>query len=256
VTEPLDRNKTDATHNVTRAVMRYLDERGFKPVETEVPVADGWVADIAGVCTPTRTEAVRLKLIPASPRCAAGEPYQRWNARYQALPCPLTALVEVKVSKSDFSGDHKWDKPSPANLRYLAIPHGLLLSAYPPGWTVLSVSNDGTVRIVASGDVCNVPADQKMLTILSIAVRRDHATRYQRLRGMMKQYRVTQGEQRTLSRMSDAIRMAFAVATGQSCGVVHATPEEAVRFHCSKPLPKYVMDEARRLWCIAKAEVK
>ena len=37
-----DRNKTALTKHVTAAAIAYLDERGCKPIETEVAVEPGW----------------------------------------------------------------------------------------------------------------------------------------------------------------------------------------------------------------------
>jgi len=71
-----DRNKTDLTHAVTQAAMTWLDERGFKPVETEVEIARGWVADLASAIFPTPTELINLKLIPHRPDWEAEDEIQ------------------------------------------------------------------------------------------------------------------------------------------------------------------------------------
>jgi hypothetical protein len=62
-----DHNKTSMTKLVTAAAIRWLDEKGFKPVETEVAVADAWIADIAGSILPTNTELINLKLLKRRP---------------------------------------------------------------------------------------------------------------------------------------------------------------------------------------------
>ncbi len=48
-----DLNKSKLTENVTEAVIVWLKEKGFKPVQTEVRIANGWVADIASILRPT-----------------------------------------------------------------------------------------------------------------------------------------------------------------------------------------------------------
>ena len=58
----LDLNKTPLTHRITALAAAFLDAHGFKPVETEVPVASGWVADVASFVYPTMTEAKKLRL--------------------------------------------------------------------------------------------------------------------------------------------------------------------------------------------------
>ncbi len=56
-------NKTPLTNQITNAVAAWMDNRGFKPVETEVTVAGGWVADLAGVIVPTRGAAPAARLV-------------------------------------------------------------------------------------------------------------------------------------------------------------------------------------------------
>lgn len=106
-----DRNKSELTHKLTAAAAFWLDEAGFKPVETEVPVCPGWVADLSGVIRPTKTEATRLKLIPPRGPYSRPNAWREWCDAFAAIPSLLTAVVEVKTSRSDFIGDHKWGKP-------------------------------------------------------------------------------------------------------------------------------------------------
>lgn len=135
-----DRNKSDLTKQVTAAALMYLDERGCKPIETEVGVASGWVADIAAVLDPTITELVALKLLKRQPRYGCPG-YKEWDTQVRQVHRFMTALVEVKVSRSDFSGDQKWTLPLPTNLAYLAFPKGLITeSEYPAGWGLLEYS--------------------------------------------------------------------------------------------------------------------
>jgi len=52
-----DQNKTELTRKVTAGAATWLTNLGAKPVETEVHVRQGWIADLAAVWCPTRTEA-------------------------------------------------------------------------------------------------------------------------------------------------------------------------------------------------------
>src|SRR5690242_1203826 len=100
MSEPLptmDRNKTELTHRVTAAASLYLSECGFKPVETEVPIEQGWIADIAGACQPTPTELTKMKLVPPRARYGRVDYQQRNDERLRqirAMPSVLTAMVE------------------------------------------------------------------------------------------------------------------------------------------------------------------
>lgn len=255
----LDRNKTSTTHDVTAAVMRYLDDQGFKPVETEVPVAESWIADIAGVIVPTQTEAINMKLCPRKPsygyRRSRDMEYRRRydavvaesDARFALLPSPITALVEVKTNRADFTKDKKWSLPAPTNLCYLAVPSGLLSPpSYPEGWTVLSVSESGDVRAVQRGILHSIPAEQQLQTILSIAVRRDHQTRYARLREFQKVERREQAERTSLMRFSYAVRAVAKIVRGECESV-----DDALRCHAIKGLTRSDMETLQELWCIA-----
>jgi hypothetical protein len=255
-TEP-DRNKTELTHAVTEAMVRYLDGLGFKPVETEVPICEGWIADAAGVIVPTYTEAVGMKLINAHPRCdyyrlsrdaAYKERYEaeyaRVDAAYEALPSPMTVLVEVKTSRGDFRGDRKWAAVPPVNLCYLAIPRGLVAPAeYPKGWHVVEVSDEGEPRIAARSLLFTVPVEQQMQTVLALAVRRDHHTRHARLREFNRQERVRLNGEQSLTRVKTAMRAVTRIVKGEGESV-----EQVLLFNSIKNLPAHVIEELRGMW--------
>jgi hypothetical protein len=254
-TEP-GRNKTELTHAVTEAVVRYLDGLGFKPVETEVPICEGWVADAAGVSEPTYTEAVNMKLIEPYPK----RDYGRWQdaeymagynaacaivkAAYDALPCPLTALVEVKTSRADFRGDKKWEAAAPTNLCFVATPRGMLgRSEYPKGWHVLEVDAAGRVRTAHRGELFAVPVERQLRTVLNIAIRRDHFTRHARLRAQRKVERDQINERQTLTRVSSAVRAVMQIVKAEGESV-----EQVLFWRNIKRLPAHVVDELRDMW--------
>lgn len=231
-----DRNKTPLTREVTRRVVRWLDDKGFKPVETEVPVAQGWTADISGVIRPTPSEAVRLKLIPPRPRYIEPpgsyedqewrnlnqklygiwdeQEYRPWKAEYNSLPSPLTALVEVKTSVSDFRKDRKWRLDPPTNLRFLAIPEAMIKpDELPQGWWVLCYGKRG-LKLVQAGITASVSSEQKLETILSIAERRDNRTRHAAERSAHKMNRLDQAERENMVRINKAVSFVLQVRKG------------------------------------------
>lgn len=228
----LDRNKTPLTASVTRLAVDWLDSNGFKPVETEVNIGERWIADVVGVSTPTTTELVNLQLLRRSPRgpdfaqrekpgyearVAAWQTKQAaWDAERNAFPRVLTVAIEVKTSVSDFRSDTKWDRPWPTNLCYLAMPEGLVAQEqWPSGWGVILCSEDGaTIRRVIPSAVKLIPAGQNMDVVLAVAVSRDHATRYGRMRELQQKARAEQAPQETVARISKAVRFVLLVAKG------------------------------------------
>ena len=249
-----DRNKTDLTHRLTDLATAWLDGKGFKPVETEVGVAQGWVADIAGVCVPTQTERIELKLIappPRSPSFSAraavdheaiieryNADYRAWRAQYELLPERLTALVEVKTSVGDYRRDRKWAAPWPTNLCFVAKPEGLIPPEdWPAEWGVILCSANGTtIRRVRPSRIHPVTMEQQLEVILNLAVARDHVTRHARFRDLAKTQRVAEGERLTVSRVSSAIQFVQAVIQGRP--IEEATSYYGIRAR----LPQHVLD--------------
>jgi hypothetical protein len=236
---PEDRNKSDATKRITGAAALYLSERGFKPIETEVSVAAGWIADLAGVCVPTPTEAIKLKLIGRTPRNYASEMhhdlYQKWRQSYADLPTPITAIVEVKATRADFARDDKFTRVSPANLNYLAAPCDLLrLGEYPAGWGILLCDKHGKVsRCAQQPQFLTTALTSTLSIVLSIAMRRDNQTRYARLRDFQRAQRIQDSERKACNRFSDLARCVLSIAHGR-----HDSVDGAMEYHGVKKLPE------------------
>lgn len=249
-----DRNKTELTQNITRLAALWLDEKGFKPVETEVGVAQSWVADVAGVCVPTQTELIKLKLIPRAPSwdytttddtlvALHRERYAAWEKRRAAVPPVLTAVIEVKTSVSDFRGDPKWTRAWSTNLCYVAMPEGMIVrEMWPAGWGVILFSQDGgTIRKVFPSECRTVTSEDQLNVVLSLAIRRDNVTRYERLREMQKRICLADGERKTVSRVADAVRFVKYYLEGVPI-------EEALRYYGIRAkLPDYVVRELEQL---------
>lgn len=246
IDEALDKNKSPLTLKITAGAEKFLADRGFKPVETEVPIEKLWTADIASVIDPTETELQKLKLIEKKPtfhdssanRNAARKKYgnqywlspeylisqeykdfnkcledgkkklDEWRHRCMSIQSPLTVIVEVKTTHGDFQNDNKWFRPAPSNLRYLAIPSGMLKrSEYPTGWGILEFGADGSLhRIAQNSNMENIDAEKRMWTIHEIALKRHHRTEYVWLRDMRKKMTAQQTASKYNNRVQDLLR--------------------------------------------------
>ena len=190
--EPLDRNKTDLTHRLTALAMIYLENRGFRPVETEVPIAGFGIVDLGGFVTPTPTEVMKLRLNIQRKFGLAGERYDEVMFHYGPI---LTAVVEIKVTRADFKKDieRKFNSNWPAHLCYLAYPKDLLAeSELPSGWLGLeSDSNGGTLRRRHWNRPVVHPQHPGIVAefLAALAVRTDKRTRFARWRYMLKMHR-------------------------------------------------------------------
>ena len=229
--------------------MRWLDEHGFKPVETEVRMCAEWVADIAGIIIPTETETIGLKIMPRKPRwneTNGMEKYQAWSEKFNALPAFNTALVEVKTSINDFRQDKKWTRPAPTNLRFLAIPRGLVKpEELPAGWWVLECTSK-RIYTTRTGDIMPVSAEQQRDVAFNIALRRDHHTRHARLRAAQKVLRFEQGERETVTRVNKIVSMVAHIYEGGMDA--DDTLERVLSCYGIKRLPDYTMKKLQAVW--------
>ncbi len=247
-----DANKTDLTRRITAAAATWLDARGFRPVETEVPAVTGWVADLAGFCYPTRTEAQSLKLIDKKPPYPTGltsfsEEYHRvlekWERTYAALPLPLTAVVEVKASPADLARDTKWGRQLPAHLVYLATPPNLVCGeSLDARWGMLVLMASGDMRLHRSAQVNDVAIEQTLSLVCQIAMRRDNFTRAARGREFEKQARQTTNTEINRKRLSKAMEVVLAVLDGKP--VDDVLRDSAYR---EAKLPKWQIEELNGL---------
>jgi hypothetical protein len=264
-----DRNKTELTQNVTRVASLWLDSKGFKPVETEVCVEwrgrKAWIADVAGVIAPTQTEMIDLKLIRRPPRHDWSrrqdpvyenryhELQKAWDEDYRKIIGILTALVEVKTSVSDFRRDEKWtyETFTATNLRYLALPTGLIpQEKWPDGWGILLFGSSSqlqlsghddspSIRCVRPSPIFPVSVEQSRDVILQLAIRRDHQTRYENLRKLNQEIRISDVERVSIDRVSKALDFALRIARGAS--IEEAKMMSALR--CE--LPPRILEKVR-----------
>lgn len=248
----MDRNKTQLTHDVTTATIMWLDERGFKPTETEVPVRSEWVADLASVIHPTRGESTVLGLMP---RKRKATDTIAWESLFQRLPKPLSVVIEVKTTRADFFKDRrKWlDFGLPADLCYIAMPRGMLTPGeWPVKWGVLSMHSDKTVAQLKTAMLAPVDLEQRMKVVLAIAVRRDHHTRYERFREQEKDNRNSRNATVNRERWSRTFQVAMAIARGGKDRYGYspdfATLEEALESQRIRGLSRRMLADLENLW--------
>ena len=262
-----ERNMTDLTLRVRASAAAWLDRIGVKPIETEVPVAPSWIADLAGLWRPTCTELQNAKIIPRAPSynfrmgTAAAKRYTEGRKRtydaYEAIAelGLLTIVVEVKTSRGDFRGDPKWSKPLPASLCVLAITTDAMRDGEAPeGWHVITCSPETgkTTRIIGGGRIIPQPSDNRLIVAENVAVRQDHRARHKAIRKLQSQVGVTRTRQNQQRRLSTAIRIVQSVAFGEK------TAEEAIDYYAahweSRRIPSWDMERLQQLQGIAKRE--
>lgn len=211
-----DANKTSLTRQVTELAAQWLAEKGFKPVETEVPVGDRWIADIAGAAVLTPTEAISLKMVPGRPKWSRNftAEMEEWGRLFRSLPTVMTAVIEVKTSRSDFTRDDKFAREPASNLLYLACPSGLVKVDELPSHVGL-IYCDGAARCVRHASLRVVSQLKSTEVVYSIGVRRDHFTAYERFREMNRQSTELQNERSNKSRLSSIARCVMDIAQGK-----------------------------------------
>jgi len=244
-----DRNKTVITRKVTAAAACYLEWRGCKPLETEVAICEGWVADVAGILNPTLTELVGLKFIKRRPKWQDGETVYRdwWDASKQVQQL-MTALVEVKTSRVDFQGDKKWSLGIPVNIAYLAVPEelGIRDDELPAGWGLLEYSAiTEIVRLKRVPIIQKVTVKQQRDVILEIAIRRDHHTRYQRMREFRRKAAIVNNADISRTRVSNAMRAMMSIIEGK-----YGSVEAALAWHGIKHIFEGDRAQLQKLWAL------
>ena len=199
--EPLDRNKSPLTHVATATTAMWLDGIGCKPIESEVPMPNGTIADLAALWEPTHTEAKRSRLFKdVCTDAICRECTDNMTYVYRQLGGTLTISVEVKVSRADFQKDFGRKYADAGNQPTLRTPTHFLIVAAPASVVekktmlscgVLTLSECGTRVVKWRGPWMPSPVFPGEIenVIRNIAIRRDHVTRYAASRRMMKSWR-------------------------------------------------------------------
>jgi hypothetical protein len=187
------------------------------------------------------TDLVKLKLIRRRDWDSSSEA--------QAMQRLMTVLVEVKTSRSDFVGDHKWKADIPVDLAYIAIPSTLPVrpEEFPAGWGVLHYyETTKLIRCVRVPSVIKVSTEQQLSVVLNISLRRDNNTRYERLNQLRKQIRQTENTDISRIRTRDAMSAVLSIVQGK-----YGSVENALGFHGVKNLWPCQIESLQKLWAIA-----
>jgi len=233
-----DLNKTEITLRITQAAATWLKGLGAKPVEAEVQIAVGWVADLAAVWRPTPTEAIKAKLIPRKPRFRyRGTEKELSNWRRESriwagivneLPNPILIAHEVKVTQADFRKDHKANgKPQPkfgtitgeycpAHMRCLSVLRGKIKPAdYPDDWWVLEHGPSGKLLKVAQrGKLLKVGERQQIEVLANIGEKIWNREENKFWRDINRSHRDGQNKRISLDRVNRVVDAVLAVARG------------------------------------------
>lgn len=204
------------------------------------------MADIAAILDPTITELVALKLIKRRPKWDDEDRYREWWNVAKKLQRFMTVLVEVKTSLEDFRRDKKWSLPLPVSIAYLAMPKDLDIpqEKVPAAWGILeyrTVSN--CVRLARSPVLQEVTIEEQRGVIFQIALRRDHHTRYERMREFRRDLAITRNAEVSRTRMIHGMQAMSSIVRGQ-----HGSVEGALEWHGIKHFPDYFLVELRKLW--------
>ncbi len=204
MTEALDRNKSQLTHVATATAAFWLANIGCKPIESEVPLPNGTIADLAAVWTPTPTEAKLSRLLKdLVPDSVKTEQINQLQWVFRRVAGRITIAVEIKVSKSDFARDlgKKYarsfrERPSLrpcTHFLIVAAPQSVISKSETLDCGVLSLSEDCSRVIKWRGpwhENAVFPGDIEDV-IAAIAVRQHNVKAYANLRRALKGYRAS-----------------------------------------------------------------
>lgn len=218
-----DRNKTVLTHNITMGAIEHLRYIGVKAIMEEVPVASKWIADIAGLWSPTPTECLRAKLLPPRDKISRpiefmgktidipeDDPEQHWYETFGKLPWCITIVHEVKTSQSDFARDDKFTREPVADLQILSYPLGVLSEdKLPKNWWLWEHRTDGAVRKVSRYPKLLSTTDEKRFVIAASIAERQHNKVHNKFWNDLKKKQtldeVEERKSRDLRRMADSV---------------------------------------------------
>ena len=189
------------TKRITAGAKLWMLGAGFKPVEDEVYVTDGWIADLAGIITPTPSEFKRnLKLHKLIGINDCSDPFSSFQQKYNMQ---MTALVEVKATKADYMKDadrkfgirdgrdySHWQR-MPAHLCYIAYPDGMVNeNELPGGWGKLKFSRNGNKLLKSYSPATIYPQNPVDIidVVSNIGVRCYNKWTYRELRDTIKRY--------------------------------------------------------------------
>lgn len=201
------------TTRITAGAKAWMLGCGFKPVIEEVPVSNGWVADLAAIIQPTSTELKRnLKLLNI---IEANYNDDKEFIFYNKYAIPMTAIIEVKVTKADFKKDiprkyDMYDYNPPSHLGYLAFPKGMIDEKdIPYYWGHLIFGANGN-RLLKHRPPLKInpqnPGDT-IDVITAIAERTHNKWYFREFKEMLKNYNKKQSQSNYRFKASNAINV-------------------------------------------------
>jgi hypothetical protein len=201
------------TTRITAGAKIWMLGCGFKPVIEEVPVSNGWVADLAGIIQPTRTELKRnLRLLDI---IDANYNDDKEFIFFNKYAIPMTAIVEVKVTKADFKKDiprkyDMYDYNPPAHLGYLAFPKGMIDEKdIPYYWGHLIFGKNGNKLLKHRPPLRINPQNpgDTIDIIAAIAERTHNKWHFREFKEMLKNYNKKQSQSNYRLKASSAINV-------------------------------------------------
>lgn len=261
-----DLNKSEITLAVTEAAAQWLAGIGAKAIETEVLVAQGWIADLAAFWVPTPTEAMKSKLLPKQPRWDfvfnedksikefKNDTYQKqmkaWKESFAAIPGLITIAHEVKTSRSDFRKDRKWDRDPVADIQVLSYVSGIIDDdEVPKGWWGLKHSRTGTLlKVTKRALLRGIDNEQRLFLVAWLADRMHnrHANKF--FNDLNKRHRTDQRKRITSGRLSSCMTAILGIARGEK------TVEEAMTYYFCQDerIPHYLQKDLKEIEGVLK----
>ena len=262
-----DRNKTELTHNITLGAISHLRFIGAKAIETEVPVAEKWVADLSALWSPTPTECLQSKLLPPRRKISRlfefegtqidipeDDPEQAWDDTYDKLPWCITIVHEVKTSYADFARDDKFSREPIADLQILSYPIGVISEdKLPKHWWLWGHAQGGAVRHVSKYPKLFNPTDRNRFVIsASIAERQHNKVHNKFFSDMQKKQTIDRATDKAATNLRGMADTVLKVAKGEM------KPEEAFAYYFrnkKKYELEYVQEKLNSIYGILKGSV-
>ena len=263
-----DRNKSSITCAITNAAIEHLRVIGVKAIETEVPIAERWVADIAGIWSPTPTECLRAKLLPprkmidvqhtwegGSFTRKEDDPEQKWHERYSKFPGCMTIVHEVKTSYSDFIRDTKFERPPVADIQILSYLKGCVPEhRLPKNWWLWEHTAGGRIKIKPEPNINYVDFEKKFWLTSSIAERQHNRTFRKWQSETQKKYRLQDTLRTSAHRIRAIAKVILEVAKGEK------NPEEVLNYYFNyddlEHNKDYILPSLKEIHGIAKGRTQ
>lgn len=263
-------NQTQEHDEIKLLAQGWFLEHGFKPVEFEVPVVSGWIADLAGIIVPTATELQNLKLItrfkePKFDRelwdnkeatiahgMERGNLYRQWRENAESMMNISTMLCEVKISTADYRKDiiTKFNK-TPASMNFLAYPKGLIKPEnIPTGWFGLERIGEERLKFHV-GTLYKKTYEEMFVTVFALSQRLHNKNQYANISKVMKEERHKRSEMQVNYKIDKVISILTDTLTWRRDDV-EETMTERLRVYGVKKVSGYNIETLEKIRQILK----